>query len=127
MTAIIWANPINGDWDVAANWSTDTVPTSADDVTISAPGSYIVTISTHRVLVSPGKTIIVPDEANLLTFDAPEAALQENTGSLMVAGALTVNSGFVLLNEANTIGSVDLTGGCSPSATQAPWATAQSQ
>jgi len=38
MTAIIWANPANGDWDVAANWSTDTVPTSADDVTISAPG-----------------------------------------------------------------------------------------
>ena len=63
------------------------------------------------MLVSPGKTIIVPDEANSLTFDAPEAALQENTGSLMVAGALTVNSGFVSLNEANTIGSVDLTGG----------------
>jgi hypothetical protein len=63
------------------------------------------------VLVPPGKTIIVPDEANSLTFDAPEAALQENSGSLVVAGALTVNSGFVSLNEANTIGSVDLTGG----------------
>jgi hypothetical protein len=52
------------------------------------------------VLVPPGKTIIVPDEANSLTFDAPEAALQENSGSLVVAGALTVNSGFVSLNEA---------------------------
>jgi hypothetical protein len=78
LTPIIWANPVNGDWDVAANWSTETVLTSADDVTISAPGSYIVTISTHRVLVSPGETIILPGEAHSLTVSDSAAALLEN-------------------------------------------------
>ena len=45
MTAINWKNSVNGDWNVAANWSTGTVPTLADAVTISAFGPYIVTIS----------------------------------------------------------------------------------
>jgi autotransporter-associated beta strand protein len=114
MTAINWANPVSGDWDVASNWSTDTVPTSADDVTISASGPYIVTITPvpiHILAVGPLPILNGSNEADSLTFDAPEAALQENAGSLTIAGALTVNSGFVSLNEANTIGSVALTGG----------------
>ena len=89
---------INGDWNVAANWSTNTVPTSADAVAISASAPYIVTISSA-------------DIANSLIFGASQAALVENAGSLTIAGALTVNSGFVSLNQANTIGSVALTGG----------------
>ena len=98
MTAISWKNPVNGDWSNASDWSTNTVPTSADTVTISASGPYIVTISSA-------------DRANSLTFNASSAALFENAGSLTMAGALTVNSGFVSLNEANTIGSVTLAGG----------------
>ena len=49
--------------------------------------------------------------ANLLTFNASQAALIENAGSLTMAGALTVDSGLVSLNKANTIGSVALAGG----------------
>jgi hypothetical protein len=48
VSAISWKSPVSGDWNVAANWSTDTVPTFSDDVTISALGSvtgYTVTIS----------------------------------------------------------------------------------
>ena len=98
MAAISWKNATNGDWNVAANWSTNTVPTSADAATISMEGPYIVTISSA-------------DTANLLTFNAPQAALIENAGSLTMAGALTVDSGLVSLNKANTIGSVALAGG----------------
>ncbi|HLX99048.1 MAG TPA: FG-GAP-like repeat-containing protein [Roseiarcus sp.] len=98
MTAINWKTPSNGDWNVAANWSTNTVPTSADAVAISASAPYIVTISSA-------------DIANSLIFGASQAALVENAGSLTIGGALTVNSGFVSLNQANTIGSVALTGG----------------
>jgi hypothetical protein len=98
MTAINWNNPTNGDWSVAANWSTNTVPGFADAVTISASGPYIVTISST-------------DLANTLTFSASQAALLENAGQLIMTGALTVNSGFVSLNEANTIGNVALAGG----------------
>jgi FG-GAP-like repeat len=98
MAAINWKSPVNGDWNVAANWSTNTVPTLADAATISAFGPYIVTISSA-------------DFANTLTFGAPSAALVENSGSLTMGGALAVNSGFVSLNKANTIGSVALSGG----------------
>ena len=98
MAAINWKNPVNGDWNVATNWSTNTVPTSGDAVTISAPGSYTVTITSA-------------DLANSLTFNAPQAALLETAGSLTVTGALTVDSGLVSLSEANTIGGVALAGG----------------
>jgi hypothetical protein len=98
MTTINWKTPSNGDWNVAANWSTNKVPTSADAVAISASAPYIVTISSV-------------DQANSLTFGASQATLLENAGSLTIGGALTVNSGFVSLNQANTIGSVALTGG----------------
>ena len=98
MAAISWKNPVNGDWNVAGNWSTNTVPTLADAVTISVAGPYIVTISSA-------------DVANLLTFNGSQAALLENAGSLTMGGALTVDSGLVSLNEANTIGSVAVSGG----------------
>ena len=118
MTAITWKNRVNGNWNVAANWSTGAVPTSADDVTIAAPGSYTVTISSNRVIIPPLDGLLLTalqlgsaDEANSLTFDAEEAALEENAGALVVEGALTVNAGLVSLNEPNTIGSVMLTGG----------------
>jgi autotransporter-associated beta strand protein len=98
MTAISWKTPVNGNWSVAANWSTGAVPTLADDVSISAVGPYIVVISSV-------------DVANSLAFTAPQAALQESAGELIVPGALIVNDGFVSLNEANSIGSVSLGAG----------------
>jgi hypothetical protein len=53
MAAISWKTPVSGDWNVAADWSTGAVPISADDVLISAPGSYTVTISTNQLIVPP--------------------------------------------------------------------------
>jgi fibronectin-binding autotransporter adhesin len=111
MAAINWENPVNGDWEVAADWSTGTLPGSGDDVTISAPGPYIVTVGTSITISGFPLHLIVFPEANSLTFNAPEAALQENTGKLTVAGDLDVESGFASLNEANSIGGVGVTGG----------------
>src|SRR5258708_1609572 len=98
MAAISWKTAVNGDWNLAANWSTNTVPGAGDDVTISVAGPYIVTISSA-------------DLASSLTFNDSQAALYENAGSLTIGGALTVNAGFVSLNEANAIGSVAIAGG----------------
>jgi fibronectin-binding autotransporter adhesin len=91
MAAISWNNGISGNWNVYTNWSTLTVPTLADTVTISVAGPYIVTISST-------------DVADTLTFNASQAALWENAGELITTGAVTVDSGFVSLNEANSIG-----------------------
>jgi hypothetical protein len=118
MAAISWKSPVSGNWTVAADWSTGKVPTLSDDVTIAAPGSYTVTVSSNGVIVHPigglqadAIPFGVPDEANSLTFDAAQATLQENAGALDVAGPLTVSAGLVSLNEANTIGSVAIDGG----------------
>ena len=97
MALITWKNPVSGDWNVASNWSTDTVPTFADDVLISAPGAYTVTSSGV-------------DEAENLIFNAPQAELVENAGSLSLAEGLSVNSGLASLNTANAIGAVTVTG-----------------
>jgi autotransporter-associated beta strand protein len=70
----------------------------SDAVTISSFGPYVVTISSA-------------DAANSLTFNNAQAALFENAGSLTMSGALTMDAGFVSLNEANTIGSVTVAGG----------------
>ena len=98
MATISWVNSAGGDFGVAANWSTDSVPFLNDDVTVSAFGQYLVTVSDN-------------DQANSLTFNAPQAALQENAGSLALTGTLLVNSGFLSLNEANRIGAFRITGG----------------
>jgi hypothetical protein len=98
MTAINWKNAVTGDWSTPADWSTNTVPGSGDAVTVSVAGSYVVSISSAAF-------------ANSLTFTASLASLFENAGSLTMAGVLTVDSGFVSLNRANTIGSVALAGG----------------
>jgi autotransporter-associated beta strand protein len=98
MAAVNWVNSAGGDFGVAANWSTDSVPFLNDDLTVSAFGQYLVTISDNN-------------QANSLTFNAPQAALQENAGSLALTGTLLANSGFLSLNEANRIGAVRVTGG----------------
>src|SRR5580698_8937341 len=98
MTAISWKNEVYGDWSTPADWSTNTVPGSGDAVTISISGPYVVTITSAAF-------------ANSLTFSASQASLVENAGSLTMAGTLTVDSGFVSLNKANTIGGVAIAGG----------------
>src|ERR1700722_13202497 len=100
MAVISWKNPVSGNWTVAADWSTGAVPTSADDVLIAAPGSYTVTISRNGVIVRPPPGGLLaalpilspPDEAKSLTFNAPQAELLENSGSLDIGGALNVVS-----------------------------------
>ena len=79
MTAISWKTPVNGNWSVAANWSTGAVPTLNDDVTISAPGPYTVTISSNRVILRPRVVLLAAvqsgssdEEANSLTFNSSE-------------------------------------------------------
>jgi hypothetical protein len=96
MTAINWKNPVNGDWSVATNWSTNAVPTLVD-AAINRLGVRC-TISSFDLVSS-------------VNFNAAQTALLEDAGSLTMGGALTVDSSLASHNEANTIGSVGVTGG----------------
>lgn len=100
MANIFWKNPISADWTFGPDWSSNTVPTSADAVSITQIGNYTVTISSAVV-------------ANTLLFNAPGGTLFETgAGSLTTTGAFTIGGGTVILNGANTIGGgVTLTGG----------------
>jgi len=94
-----WNDPVSGDWSVATNWTTGAVPLPGDGAIISVLGGpYTVTVSSA-------------DFANSLAVNVDQATLQENSGSLTIAGGLHIISGLVSLNKANTIGSVSLSGG----------------
>ena len=45
MALINWKNGTTGDWNQNTNWSTNTVPGSADDATIGATRTYTITVS----------------------------------------------------------------------------------
>ena len=40
-----WKAPVSGLWGVGANWSDGQIPTGTDDVCITLPGSYTVTLA----------------------------------------------------------------------------------
>jgi hypothetical protein len=88
VTAVNWKSRVNGDWNVAANWSVNTVPTLVNAISISTSRAYIAKISNF-------------DLANYVTFNGSGRAVGK-WGSLTMAGAFTVDSGLVPLNEVNT-------------------------
>jgi hypothetical protein len=109
MTAVNW-KPGQGRLERCRDWSTNTVPTLVNAISISTSGAYIAKISSF-------------DLVNYVTFTA-QAALFENGGSLTMAGAF-VDSGLVSLNEANTTGTVGVTGDVLAFGNTAPWAPAR--
>jgi fibronectin-binding autotransporter adhesin len=98
MAIIDWNGPVSGDWSVATDWSSGTVPGPGDAVVINFLGPYTVTVSGA-------------DFANSLAVNGDLATLRENSGSLTIAGALHVDAGLASLNKANSIGSVSLAAG----------------
>ena len=82
MAAISWNTGISGNWSQASDWSSGTVPVSTDDVTISAAGTYTVTInSTYSV--------------NSLTFNAPNAIIGVDASDYLYATGATITGGTI--------------------------------
>src|SRR6516225_725498 len=90
MATIYWLTGASGDWSRGSNWVGGVVPGTGDDAVIDASGSYIVTISTAI-------------SANSLTLAASGATVTEtDSGSLTLAGALTLETGTFQLNAGTT-------------------------
>ncbi len=99
MAAINWANGVPGNWSDATKWSGSAVPTSADEVTIDALGAYRVSLAGVQ-------------SAKSLTLNSASAQLFESAaGSLAVSGAVNLQAGSLILNNANSFGSVSESGG----------------
>ena len=91
MTAITWKSAVNGDWATAADWSTDTVPGSADNVTINVSGS-----PTYTVAVTQGET------AHSLTVDAIGLTLSITNG-FTIATTLAVDAGILSVGSGGSL------------------------
>src|SRR2546421_12525200 len=49
---IAWTNTAGGNWSVANNWNPHQVPGSSDDVLITAPGVYTVTLDASPTIAT---------------------------------------------------------------------------
>ena len=102
LSAVTWTGG-GGDnnWDTAANWSTDTVPTSGDDVTINIAANVVhsndVTDSINSLtstepLTISGGTLSIAAASTIGTLSLTGGTLT-GTGDLTVSGLLTLTSG----------------------------------
>ena len=73
----VWVLTINGDWNVAANWSLNHVPTAGEDVVINIAGVTITIstvgmvarslTSTDSVIVATGGTLTLANSSSSIT------------------------------------------------------------
>ena len=104
-----WAKPVSGMWNTAADWSTGAVPTQTDEVCITTPGTYTVTL-TENVKV---KTLLLG------------AASGAEKQTLLVGGALAPSTALSLAG-ASTVGQagiLDLEGGSGTTSAIGRWGT----
>ncbi|MBL9171047.1 MAG: hypothetical protein JNN07_25165 [Verrucomicrobiales bacterium] len=92
---ITWTNVAGGTWGRATHWSPGRVPTIADDVLITTPGTYTITQDVHSVAAS-------------LTLGAATGSqtLVANGRSLTVAQTLLIGANGVLTENNNLTSAV---------------------
>ncbi len=103
-----WIGGTNNDWNTAANWSTGTVPTSADDVIINAFGSQVNIFSSasgscnnltkggfiSNLIVAPGGTLKVLGNLtyNGGVFSGDVSMVGSNLQQVLGSSPLTLNN-----------------------------------
>jgi hypothetical protein len=91
-TTVLWTNPAGGDWSVASNWSTGTLPGPNDDVVIDSP------ISGATITRGSGAT----DSIHSLTVHGN--ALTFTNGSLSIAADSSTDGDFILSGGTLSLG-----------------------
>ena len=110
---IYWTNATGGSWDTATNWSTGTIPATTDDVCITLPGTYTVTLgatgglnggaNVHSLtLGAAGGTQTLDIAGQDYNYEGETY----NSTTLSLAAASTINAGGELI--------LDATGGGDP-------------
>ncbi|MBK7685932.1 MAG: hypothetical protein IPJ25_07890 [Rhodocyclaceae bacterium] len=119
---ILWDGGGDGtSWGSAGNWSTDTVPTSTDNVLIDVVGTPTITLpsgtfsinrisSTETFTVSGGTLAVagVCKFSGLLTLSSGALTLN---GAAVINGGLSLSGGTLIANSATTATTLTQTGG----------------
>ena len=102
MATLSWKNAANGNWNLAANWTPGTIPSSADIAQITIAGTYTVLLTSARTLtgLTLGATSGIQTldiNGNILTLKGASTVsnngvLNLASGTLTGAGALTISN-----------------------------------
>lgn len=98
---VVWTNTAGGNWNVAANWSPNQLPTVADDVFITNNGTYAVTLnvaSTNGTLTVGGASGTQSLTNTAQTLTVPGAVLFNPNGRLVVSGGTITTSNTFTMN-----------------------------
>lgn len=107
-TTINWINPGSGNWDAPANWSTGSLPGSADDVVINTSAAATITVRGGDTIAIHSLTTAANDQLSMtggflqFTADSTMGAglslsngLLSSLGNLSIAGAYTQTGGVL--------------------------------
>jgi hypothetical protein len=100
---VVWKAPVSGNWSNAANWSPARVPGPKDTVSITVPGSYIVTLDVNDTVafLAVGDTIsgmaLDMSIGHRLFIDS--AAVIQQGGVMLLGGSDTIGGAGNLTNK----------------------------
>ncbi len=100
ITADTWNSGVSGNWTVGSDWSTGSAPTSSNDVTIAAAGTYIVTINS-----SVAANSLTINDASATVADTSGGTLAISTTLAITAGTFSLGSGSTLSGGTVSLGS----------------------
>lgn len=90
-----WLAPLDGDWNIGANWSALTAPDASSSVEIGLVGAYTVSVSSGR-------------DAMSLSITNPNAVLGINNASTLNLFGDLANEGMIIINPASSSSSTQL-------------------
>jgi hypothetical protein len=102
-----WINSASGNWSVASNWSTQTVPGPDDHVIIDRDGTYTITLNSNATVaglelgsaISGQQVLLINSSTRTLTVNGPfvvrdKGLLRLTAGTITGTGDLTIASVF---------------------------------
>jgi hypothetical protein len=111
---LVWEAPTDGQWDLGFHWGhaftepanlLDAFPPQAtDDVAITTPGTYTITLGTAQtihslVIDAPDATLVLDANLTVAGDFILDAGTIEFNGSTLSAGNITMNGGEMIGNE----------------------------
>jgi len=86
---IVWTNTAGGNWSGTANWSPNQVPSSADDVVITADGTYNVTLNGAASV----NTLVVGGSSGVQTLALSSGLTIAGNATFNVQGSFNFSGG----------------------------------